>query len=47
MEIQVIGRSVKNPVTNFNQLNLDEKFMKQIRKQNFERPTAIQAQVSL
>lgn len=44
MEIQIIGRNPKNPVVSFAQLNLDERFMNQIRKQNFESPTPIQSQ---
>lgn len=42
----MIGRNPLNPVTTFEQLNLHERFMKQVRKQNFEKPTPIQSQVS-
>ena len=47
MEIQVIGKNPLNPVTSFEHLNLHERFMKQVRKQNFEKPTPIQSQVTL
>ena len=44
--MSVYGDGVLNLITDFDQLNFDERFYKQIRKQKFLKPTPIQAQVS-
>mgnify|MGYP000990950079 FL=1 len=46
LEVRVEGKNVPKPIVSFAHLSFPEKLMAKIRKQEFEKPTPIQSQVS-